>query len=90
MLAARDLNVSNDALTQEFEQLFHDQYPLVYRTAYSVTVPGRRRGCGADNLSAPVPQRRVVPSEAESESITVSRCREHRYQRRSFAAASTF
>jgi len=37
MLAARDLNVSNDALTQEFEQLFHDQYPLVYRTAYSVT-----------------------------------------------------
>jgi RNA polymerase sigma-70 factor (ECF subfamily) len=37
MFAARDLDVSNEPLTQEFEQLFHDHYPLVYRTAYSVT-----------------------------------------------------
>jgi len=37
MSSARDVDVSNDALTQEFEQLFHDHYPLVYRTAYSVT-----------------------------------------------------
>jgi len=37
MLAARELDVSNEPLTQEFEQLFHDHYPFVYRTAYSVT-----------------------------------------------------
>ena len=36
-MAARDLDLSDVALTQEFEQLFHDHYPLVYRTAYSVT-----------------------------------------------------
>jgi RNA polymerase sigma-70 factor (ECF subfamily) len=37
MFAAEDLEVSNEALTKEFEQLFHDHYPMVYRTAYSVT-----------------------------------------------------
>jgi RNA polymerase sigma factor (sigma-70 family) len=37
MFAARDMDVINEPLTQEFEQLFHDHYPMVYRTAYSVT-----------------------------------------------------
>jgi RNA polymerase sigma factor (sigma-70 family) len=37
MFAARDRDVSNAPLEQEFEQLFHDHYPMVYRTAYSVT-----------------------------------------------------
>jgi RNA polymerase sigma-70 factor (ECF subfamily) len=35
MFAAKVLNVSNEALEQEFEQLFHEHYPMVYRTAYS-------------------------------------------------------
>jgi RNA polymerase sigma-70 factor (ECF subfamily) len=37
MFAARERDVINAPLEQEFEQLFHDHYPLVYRTAYSVT-----------------------------------------------------
>src|SRR6185436_18336514 len=37
MFAATDQDVSNEPLAQEFEQLFHDHYPMVYRTAYSVT-----------------------------------------------------
>ena len=37
MFATSDMHVSNEPLTQEFEQLFHDHYPFVYRTAYSVT-----------------------------------------------------
>src|SRR5688572_6542752 len=37
MFAARALNVTNEPLEQEFEELFHEHYPLVYRTAYSVT-----------------------------------------------------
>src|ERR1700752_777856 len=37
MFAATELDVSNEPLAQEFEQLFHDHYPMVYRTAYSVT-----------------------------------------------------
>ena len=30
-------NVSDTRLGQEFENLFHEHYPLVYRTAYRVT-----------------------------------------------------
>lgn len=37
MSAASVLNVINAPLEQEFEQLFHEHYPMVYRTAYSVT-----------------------------------------------------
>jgi RNA polymerase sigma-70 factor (ECF subfamily) len=37
MSTARILNVINEPLEQEFEQLFHEHYPLIYRTAYSVT-----------------------------------------------------
>jgi RNA polymerase sigma-70 factor (ECF subfamily) len=41
MFAAKDRDVSNapleQELEQEFEQLFHNHYPMVYRTAYSVT-----------------------------------------------------
>ena len=37
MLAARVLNVINAPLEQEFEKLYHEHYPLIYRTAYSVT-----------------------------------------------------
>jgi DNA-directed RNA polymerase specialized sigma24 family protein len=37
MLTAKALNVINGRLGQEFEQLFHEHYPMVYRTAYSVT-----------------------------------------------------
>ena len=37
MLAAKVWNVINEPLEREFEDLFHEHYPLVYRTAYSVT-----------------------------------------------------
>jgi RNA polymerase sigma-70 factor (ECF subfamily) len=37
MSTARAFGVNNGPLEQEFEQLFHEQYPLIYRTAYSVT-----------------------------------------------------
>jgi RNA polymerase sigma-70 factor (ECF subfamily) len=37
MSTAKVLNVIKEPLEQEFEQLFHEHYPLVYRTAYSVT-----------------------------------------------------
>jgi RNA polymerase sigma-70 factor (ECF subfamily) len=37
MLATRVLNVTNEPLEQDFEKLFHEHYPLIYRTAYSVT-----------------------------------------------------
>jgi len=37
MLAPGMLNVTNEPLRQDFERLFHEHYPLVYRTAYSVT-----------------------------------------------------
>jgi RNA polymerase sigma factor (sigma-70 family) len=37
MSTAKVLNVINAPLGQEFEQLFHEHYPLIYRTAYSVT-----------------------------------------------------
>ena len=30
-------SVTNDPLAQDFEELFREHYPLVYRTAYSVT-----------------------------------------------------
>ena len=37
MSTARAFGVTKGLLEQEFEQLFHEHYPLVYRTAYSVT-----------------------------------------------------
>ena len=37
MVAARVLPVINGPWDQDFEQLFHEHYSLVYRTAYSVT-----------------------------------------------------
>jgi DNA-directed RNA polymerase specialized sigma24 family protein len=37
MLATRVLDVANEPLEQDFEKLFHEHYPLIYRTAYSVT-----------------------------------------------------
>jgi RNA polymerase sigma factor (sigma-70 family) len=37
MLAARVLDVTNEPIRQDFEKLFHEYYPLVYRTAFSVT-----------------------------------------------------
>lgn len=37
MFSTRNLDLRNGTLTQEFEELFHAHYPLVYRTAYSVT-----------------------------------------------------
>ena len=37
MSTARILDVINAPLEDEFEQLFHEHYPLVYRTAFSVT-----------------------------------------------------
>ena len=37
MLATRILDVANEPLEQDFERLFHEHYPLIYRTAYSVT-----------------------------------------------------
>ena len=30
-------NVTTDSLVQEFEEIFREHYPLVHRTAYSVT-----------------------------------------------------
>jgi len=36
-LRVQVLSVINEPLEQEFEQLFHEHYALVYRTAYSVT-----------------------------------------------------
>lgn len=36
-MAARVRNMINEPLEREFEDLFHEHYPLVYRTAYSVT-----------------------------------------------------
>ena len=37
MLATRVLDVTDAPLEQDFEKLFNEHYPLVYRTAYSIT-----------------------------------------------------
>lgn len=37
MSTARAFDVTNKPLEQGFEQLFDEHYPLIYRTAYSVT-----------------------------------------------------
>jgi len=37
MLATRVFDVTNESLEQDFEKLFHEHYPLIYRTAFSVT-----------------------------------------------------
>ena len=37
MSTAKVLNVTKEPVEQELEQLFHEHYPMVYRTAYSVT-----------------------------------------------------
>jgi RNA polymerase sigma-70 factor, ECF subfamily len=37
MSTARAFDVTNEPLEQGFEQLFHEHYSLIYRTAYSVT-----------------------------------------------------
>jgi RNA polymerase sigma-70 factor (ECF subfamily) len=37
MSAAKAFNVNSEPLEQEFERLFHEHYPLIYRTAFSAT-----------------------------------------------------
>ena len=41
----------------DLETMFREHHALVFRAAYRVTGPGRRRGCPPNGISAPRPPR---------------------------------
>ena len=91
MFAARALNVTNEPLEQEFEELFHEHYPLVYRTAYSVT--GTRED--AEDVVRTIflrlyRQKSWRSFKQQSEGLPLSRRGEYRDQCRSLTPAGTF